>query len=61
MIGSYERISTSLLRNQPKPAPFGKFIDGRLHVGTQSLHRTDASRRWRMFWRLKRLRTRTAP
>lgn len=53
MIGAYERISQRLLRNQPRPKPFCMFVNGYLHVGTQSLHRTPTSRMWRTFWRLK--------
>jgi hypothetical protein len=50
---AYERIANKLLRGQPKPKPFVKVMCGVLCVGTQSLHRTPQSRRWRMFWRLK--------
>lgn len=56
MMGSYERIAMTLLRGQPKPAPYCVLIDGRLQRGTQSLHRTAQSRMWRTFWRLKRNR-----
>lgn len=50
---SYERIAGALLRGQPRPAPFCRFMNGRLTCGTQSLHRTARSRMWRLFWRLK--------
>jgi hypothetical protein len=53
MTGSYERIAQGLLKNQPRAKPFCMFENGYLHVGQQSLHRTPASRMWRLFWRLK--------
>jgi hypothetical protein len=53
MIGTYERISQRLLVGQPRAKPFCKLIGGKFMVGTQSLHRTPQSRRWRTFWRLK--------
>jgi hypothetical protein len=56
MIGTYERIAETLLRDQPKPKRFGRLVDGRFLTGTLSLHRTPQSRRWRLFWRLKRNR-----
>ena len=52
-LGSYSRISKKLLANQPKPKVFAMFENGKLHIGTQSLHRTAQSRVWRLFWRLK--------
>lgn len=52
-IGTYERIAQSLLRGQPKPKRSARFCEGRLLIGTKSLHRTPQSRRWRLFWRLK--------
>ena len=51
--GTYERIAQSLLRGQPKPKRFARLWEGRLLIGTKSLHRTPQSRRWRTFWRLK--------
>lgn len=56
MTGTYERIADTLLKGQPKAATFAKFDNGRLMTGTQSLHRTEQSRRWRLFWRLKTVR-----
>lgn len=53
MIGAYERIAETLLKGQPKPRKIARFVDGRLLTGTDSLHRTVQSRRWRLFWRLK--------
>jgi hypothetical protein len=56
MTGAYERISENLLKGQPKPRKTAQFVDGRLLTGTASLHRTEQSRRWRLFWRLKAIR-----
>lgn len=56
MIGSYERIADKLLRTLPKAKRFCQFSDGKLHCGTQSLHRTKEARVWRLFWRLKQNR-----
>ena len=56
MTGSYERIGQRLLEAQPvKPAVFCYYDaeQHRLLRGTQSMHRTAAARRWRLFWRLK--------
>jgi hypothetical protein len=53
MIGVYERTAQGLLKGQPKPKPFGQLINGKLLTGTQSLHRTAQSCRWRTFWRIK--------
>lgn len=52
--GTYERIAKTLLRGQPKAKPYACFVDGKLCTGTKSLHRTTQSRRWRLFWRLKK-------
>lgn len=54
--GTYERIAATLLRGQPKPKRFARVWEGKLLTGTQSLHRTPQSRRWRLFWRLKQQR-----
>ena len=51
--GNYERVSQRLLRGQPKAKPFGKLVGNKFITGTQSLHLTPQSRRWRMFWRMK--------
>ena len=51
--GTYQRIADSLLTGQPKPRRIARTVDGRLLQGTASLHRTEMSRRWRLFWRLK--------
>lgn len=51
--GTYERIAETLLRGQPRPKRFARVWEGRFLTGTQSLHRTPQSRRWRLFWRLK--------
>lgn len=54
MIRSYHRISNKLLSiKQEVPKPFCLFIDGKLLIGTHSLHRTSISRKWRLFWRIK--------
>lgn len=53
MTGSYERIAQTLLKGQPKPTRFVFFDGQQVHTGTNSLHRTAQSRRWRLFWRLK--------
>jgi hypothetical protein len=55
-IGSYNRIANKLLVGQPKPKVFAVFENNKLHIGTQSLHRTQQSCRWRLFWRLKHQR-----
>jgi hypothetical protein len=55
-IDSYERIANKLLVGQPKPKVFAVFENNKLHIGTQSLHRTPQSCRWRLFWRLKHQR-----
>lgn len=55
--GAYERISQRLLRGQPKPKRYGRVFEGKFLTGTKSLHRTPQSRRWRMFWRIKDIRT----
>ena len=54
MTPAYERYAQRLLRHLPKPAPFCRFMEGKLHTGTQSLHRTTAARMWRTFWRMKK-------
>lgn len=53
MIGTYERIATSLLKGMPPPARWAKAVDGRLLCGIKSQHRTPQGRSWRLFWRLK--------
>ena len=53
MLSTYQRIAENLLRGQPKPRKIARFVNGRLLTGTASLHRTEQSRRWRLFWRLK--------
>jgi hypothetical protein len=53
-VRTYERVAYALVRYNPRPRPFCKFSDGRLLVGTDTLHRTRASRLWRQFWRMKR-------
>lgn len=55
-LNSYQRTSEKLLNHQIKPKVFAVFENGRLHIGTQSLHRTAQSRVWRLFWRLKQQR-----
>ena len=50
---AYERYASKLLRNLPKPQVFCRFRNGKLLVGTKSLHRTPAARMWRTFWRMK--------
>ena len=52
--GAYERTACTLLRYNLRPRPFCIYSNGRLLIGTDTLHRTRASRLWRQFWRLKR-------
>ena len=59
LTGAYERIALTLLRGQLRPKRYARVWEGRLLTGTQSLHRTPQSRRWRMFWRLKAQRQTT--
>ena len=54
--GHYEKVSQQLLRGQPKPKPYCHVVNGRLECGTQSLHRTPQSIKWRRFWRIKNVR-----
>lgn len=49
----YEKVAEKLLKGQPRPKPYGKLIGNRFLTGTQSLHKTRQSVKWRMFWRLK--------
>lgn len=57
MISTYDRIANKLLsEDNIKPKPYCKFMLGQLKVGTQSLHRTQVSRTWRLFWWLKQQR-----
>ena len=51
--GRYELLAQRLLKGQPKPKTICYCEDGRLVRGSASLHRTEQSRRWRLFWRLK--------
>lgn len=53
MLSTYQRVAETLLRGQPKPRKIARFVNGKLLTGTASLHRTEQSRRWRLFWRLK--------
>jgi hypothetical protein len=53
VIGSYERTANRLLRGQPKPKRFGMLVGHHFWTGYKSLHKTNQSRRWRLFWRLK--------
>ena len=41
-VGTYERVACALVRYNPQPRPFCKFSNGRLLVGTDTLHRTRA-------------------
>lgn len=55
---TYARIGEKLLARRthaPKPYLYIR-SDGRVLVGTQSLHRTGPARVWRLFWRLKHKR-----
>jgi hypothetical protein len=54
MMGTYERTAERLLRGQPKAKPFGRMESGKFWTGTKSLHWTPQSRRWQLFWRMKR-------
>ena len=56
MIGTYERIAQRLLKGQPRPVRTAWFDGRRLLTGTKSLHLTQQSRTWRLFWRLKTVR-----
>lgn len=54
---SYQRTAEKILRQETKlPNRIARFEQGRLLTGTASLHRTEVSRRWRLFWRLKAAR-----
>ncbi len=55
-LNSYQRTSEKLLKLQIKPEVFAKFENGKLHIGTKSMHNTDQARIWRLFWRLKQNR-----
>lgn len=52
---SYVRTAVAILKDNQnvKRRSVASFINGRLVTGTRSLHRTPASRRWRLFWRIK--------
>ena len=58
--GTYEKVSQRLLRGQPLARRYCRVVGGRLACGTESLHRTPQSLRWRLFWRIKNLRGSTA-
>ena len=54
---SYHRTAEKILSQETKlPNRIARFEQGRLLTGTASLHRTEVSRRWRLFWRLKAAR-----
>jgi hypothetical protein len=55
-LGSYQRTSEKLLNLNIKPKIFAKFENGRLQIGTKSIHNADQVRIWRLFWRLKQNR-----
>ena len=55
-MSTYERIAEKLLKGQPKAKPFGKLIGNKFVTGTQSLHWTKQSRKWQLFFRIKRVR-----
>jgi len=57
MILAYERTSRRLLQGQPKPKRYCRLWEGRFICGTGSLHRTRSGCRYRMFWRMKNIRT----
>jgi hypothetical protein len=57
--GHYEKVSQRLLRGQPKAKKYCRVENGRLECGTQSLHRTPQSLKWRLFWRIKNVRRNT--
>jgi hypothetical protein len=50
---NYERVTSKILKGQPKPKRIARFIDGHLYTGHASLHLTPQSRRWRTYLRLK--------
>ena len=52
-LSNLERVAEKLFRNQPKAKPFGMFFDGHFNTGTQSLHRTTASRMYRTILRIR--------
>ena len=57
MKSTYQRISERLLRvGYRPPKAFCIFENGKLLVGTLSLHRTASARIWRTFWRIKLVR-----
>ena len=53
MNSAYARLAERLLTREVKPKVFCKFDGVKLHIGTQSTHKTVAGRMWRTFWRLK--------
>jgi hypothetical protein len=55
--GIYERISQRLLKGLPKAKRHCRVWEGRLSCGTKSLHRTRSACRYRLFWRIKDIRT----
>jgi hypothetical protein len=55
-VGSYEGTAKKLLKELPKAKIYGVFYQGKFLTGNQSLHRTQAARNWRLFWRLKTIR-----
>lgn len=56
MTGAYERIAESLLKSMPKAPRKNAVINGRLVLGTASMHHTKQAMTWRTFWRIKTVR-----
>jgi len=57
MTRAYERTSQRLLGGLSKPKKYCRVWEGRLICGTGSLHRSRSGCRYRMFWRMKNIRT----
>lgn len=55
---NYVRVTSKILKGQPKPKKTGHFMDGHFLTGHKSLHRTSQSRRFRTYLRLKNFQSR---
>lgn len=51
---AYQRVAQRLHASNPHRRPFCCIDGGRLLTGWQSLSKTRAGCRWRLFWRIKR-------
>lgn len=56
MNNTYERIAEKLLKGLGRAPRKNSVVNGRLVIGTASLHRTKQARIWRTFWRIKNVR-----